>query len=479
MKNVSREEIMDTICFVMSIVIRCSLVVPFLVVSETLFFKWAENVWIWGYIATVAVTATYGVTLIRLTKRLDAAGKTSKAKLWRVVIYITGELLVALGVWLVHGLHFATLVAFGFVTWSFLNCATASRLDYHENFSIGHVVAVAVIYIGSLILNSMMNFTITNDATGFDMNTKPMVICLVIAFGCIAVLLNQSNIEELTSSRRKNALPEGVRTKNLKLVIIMVAVLLIGYIFSEPIMKGAEYLVTALLRGGYFFIKLFFLFFTWLTGLFHNGSRSEVEEKKPVFDQLGEIRDNSRGGAELVAIIITAMILLIILWKFAPSVMKKLYLLFKNFWKSIVRLFSRMSFGTAASDNNEYYRDSEEQLDDSKEEEKQVVLTKREERKRLKNARHKFDKSGGRERIRNGYSLLLEVLRYKEIPASVADTAQELPDRIEDEELALQFETVAPVYDKVRYGERDCSEEDSASFDAAVNKAFNKAISKK
>jgi len=74
---------------------------------------------------------------------------------------------------------------------------------------------------------------------------------------------------------------------------------------------------------------------------------------------------------------------------------------------------------------------------------------------------------------------MLEVLKYKEIPASEADTAGEIPKKIEKQELAQQYAAAAPVYDKVRYGKKESSTEETSSFDEAVNKAFADAMSGK
>ena len=474
-KEISSEKVLSVACFIMSIIIRCALPVPFLVISETIIFKWAEDVWMWKYLAVIAITAAFGVSLVRLIIKVDDAGKKKLAKALRITVYVVGEVLVAAGVWTVHGLNAATLVAFGLISWSFLSSATSARMDYTNSFTTGHVVAVVVVYVASLIVSKLMNIS-----TEFNMNISQMVFCLIISMGCIAVLLNQSTLDDMASSRRKTTLPDKVRINNLKLVGVFVVCLLVGYFFSDQIMAGVKYIVESILRGGFFVVSLFFRFINWMFSLFRNGKYEELpEEDSDGLTLPDELRSDEEAGAELVAIAIVIMIVLALLCKFVPGFMKKLLEILKVIKKYILSIFGRVAFKVKGDDGSEYFNDVEEKLDEMTEEEQKVVYSKREERKRLKNAQSKYNKSSGRERIRNGYNLLLEVLRYKEIPASAADTAQEIPGKIEDKELAGQFTAAAPIYDKVRYGERDCTQEDSANFDAAVTKAYSNAINKK
>ena len=467
--TINRERLLYNTCFAMSIILKGALFVPLLTISDTAFYGWAEDGWLWAYIAVVAVTALFGVLCGRGAIRLKQHGKKKRADLVRTQVYLIGTGLCALGVWLIHGISFASGVAFILITITFFRCAAAAKVDYKDNFSGAQIIVFAGIYLGTIAAEAILrNFF------DFNLNRSPMIICLIICCGCIAVLLNQRNIDVLTSKRRKNALPEKVRTSNLRMVLIIFGILLVSYIFRQQVVDIAEFILYYIWRCIYWILRGFFAFLGWI-------GKTEVF---PVGDGGGsgggiglpEAEAKEHNGIWIMILMLAAIVIFAIV-KLGPGWVKAIREKLAELWKMLIAWLSRFAERMDSS-GSEYFSDSEENLDMTAEE-KQVIISKRAERRKLKNARRRYDGTTGSERIREGYKLMLEVLKYKEIPASEADTAGEIPKKIEKQELAQQYAAAAPVYDKVRYGKKESSTEETSSFDEAVNKAFADAMSGK
>ncbi len=458
--------------YAMGMAIKAAFAVPFLTVSAAVFVKQGEWV-IWRYILILGAAVALGALLIRgVSGRMknDAARVCLKLAGW-----ITPAALIAGGLYLMHGVSVAALPPLLVTLLTFIGCMTCARLDYKDMVTPGQLLGFSVLYIGTIAAEALLRRFFSLDLA---LDRAPMIICMIVCCAFVAVILNQTNLETLASKRRRTSLPLRVRTNNLKLVLVVLGILLVGYIFRQQIVDAAQFVLYVLWRIVFHLVRGFFAVLNFLSSL---GSSDEVipapeMNASPDEYALPEADDGGDDGVWFAILLLSAIAVFIIV-KFGPRLFKKLSAWLRKTFAKLVEWFSRFA-SRKEQENSELFSDSEEALDEP-EEEKLTKRGGRSAKRELKGAFRRYEGSSGAQRVREGYRVMLDSLAYRETPADPADTSWQIPLRIDDGHIAEQFEAAAPIYDAVRYGGKDERSEDAETFDSAVKTVFSAALSRK
>ncbi len=454
--------------FAMGMAIKCAFAVPFLTISESLLRAPAQAAWIWCHIASLAVAVALG-TLWTRTVAKRAAQKDRRpipAGLLRVFGYIVVVSGLACASCIPHGPSLPALAAFVVTLITFICCMTCARLDYKDMLTLGQLAGLGLLYALTIGAEALLHRFF-----GLSFTRSPMIICLIIVCACAAVMLNQGNLEALASRRRKISLPMRVRTNNLKLVLVTLAILLVGYIFRVQIVWAADKVLYALWRCIYYLIRGAVKLLEWLGSLGAStdgdaalpGAGSDIAAFPPA--------EESGYDSTWIAILLFAAIVIFFAVKLGPRLFR-----FVSAW--LRRLLARIAelFGRAAAQDDSHeglFSDSEEELDaqyGGTAEKKNIRALRRQFRGSLK----RYDGLSGVERVREGYRLMLEALSLRGTPADRADTVHEIPGKLGDEYLSERFSRAAATYDAARYGGR-APEDGVPEFDAAVKDTCNDA----
>ncbi len=465
------ERLMRDGYFAMGMAVKCAFAVPLLTASEAIFCGETANWRIWCYIAALAAAVALGTLWTRAVAK--RAARTDRRRIPEGFLRAFGYTVVAAGLagacCIPRGPSAAAFVAFAVELIVFICCMAAARLNYRDMVSMGGLAGLGVLYAAAMALEAILH-----KFFGISFNRSPMIICLIICCVCAAVILNQSNLETLASRQRKVSLPMRVRVNNLKLVLIALAILMVGYIFRSQIVWAAQTALYGLWRCIFHIIRAFFAVLAWLGSLGSREAPGEGAGGAP--DDLGlpEAEQSGYDGT-WIAILLFAAIAIFFAIRFGPRLFRLISAQLKRLLARIAALFGR----AAKPDNgaNELFRDSEEELE-TKEERRGERKSSRAQRREIRNAMRRYDGLSGVERVREGYRLMLKSLVYLGTPANAADTAEEIPAKIEDEYLAERFAGAAPVYDAARYGGTE-PEKGAAEFDAAVRETCAAATSKR
>ena len=470
-KRQSAEALMHGGYFAMGMAVKCAFAVPFLTATEAIFCGETADWQLWCYIAALALSVALGTLWTRaVAKRAAKAGaRKIPAGFLRVFGYVVVAAGLACACCIPRGFSAAAIFAFAVTLTVFICCMASARLGYGDMLSVSGLAGLGVLYAAFIAFEAILHkfFDIT-------FNRSPMIICLIICCACAAVILNQSNLESLASRRRKVSLPMRVRVNNLKLVLITLAILLVGYIFRSQIVWAAQTALYALWRCIFYIIRGFFAFIAWLGSL---GADDEL-----VGDMGGAANDMGLPEAEesgfdgtWIAILFFAAVIIFFAVKFGPRLLSFISAQIKKLLGWIAELFGRAA--RPDDSGNDLFSDSEEALE-AQEERREERRSSRAQRRMMKTALRRYEGLSGVERVREGYRLMLGALVCRGTPADAACTPRELPEKIDDGYISERFENAAPIYDAARYGGME-PESGAPEFDAAVRETCAAAISKR
>ncbi|HHW49467.1 MAG TPA: DUF4129 domain-containing protein [Clostridiaceae bacterium] len=313
-----------------------------------------------------------------------------------------------------------------------------------------HTLSNKKIYAGILLLSSCI--LVISLVDGFHEHLRTVFfICAFVHIMVSFIIQNQSNLDDAFTGRITDLpyVPRNVRIYNIMVVLIFFAAIIAMFNFQSIVVfllnvirKVAAYVIIAIL---WLFEKL-----TFPSGE-SPGDASDIQPLEPLPFEEGR---NSIIST-IIASVLTILIALFLLYKFAPVIARKIRKLLLAILEALRKFFRTLP--VQETDGNEDYYDKVEFVkpDEIK---TQKAVTGRKKRNLERELRRL---SNPAEKVRLIYGYLLEVLLNAGVAIKKSDTAREIYKKVMDDREALSkadslygpFDKVTAVYEKVRYGD--------------------------
>ena len=266
---------------------------------------------------------------------------------------------------------------------------------------------------------------------------------LLVLFGC-----NQAGIDFMMQRRhhRFDALPQKIRSYNIRLLIVTAAALILLLLLYRPI----AWLLAAGGRGLLAVLR-------WLLGRLPNGGNAESASEEPEQgqasqDAMGQLAPGETSPFWTYFGIALAIGFVFLLYYYRHEIFSAL----RAVWRAIRETFRRLLWGgrqKAERDENEYYTETDEKIESETSEVQEDLSAA--DRRKWRRACRRFAAAGDSpQAMRTGYRLILQGIALQGVPVAVSDTTLEICHN------ALA-EGLPPVgkctdgYNRLRYGEQE------------------------
>ena len=282
-------------------------------------------------------------------------------------------------------------------------------------------------------------------------------------FGLLLVLFgaNQAGIDFMMQRRyhRFDALPQKIRSYNIRLFAITAAVLLALFLLYRPIAWGISWLGKGLLAV-----------LRWLVGLLAgDGEQTESSAPQEQVQQgenpLGDLGSGESSPFWDYFFIVVALGILALIYCYRNEIRSAL----RSVWEKIKRLVQQLLWGgrqKADRDENEYYTETDEKIE-SDESDIQEDLSVADRRKWRRACRRFASMPDSPEAMRSGYRLILQGIALQGVPVAASDTTLEICHNAMQNGLP-PIEKCTQDYNCLRYGEHEFDLGSRADIRAAL-----------
>ncbi len=290
----------------------------------------------------------------------------------------------------------------------------------------------------------------------------PMPFAVALFAGLLMVLFgsNQAGIDYMMERRhhRFDLLPAKIRSYNIRLFVMIAAVLLLLLVLYRPI----GWLVSTAGSGLLAALK-------WLLGLLPKGESGQEVSEQPQ-EQAGQNGGNMLEPGESSPFwtyfgIVVAIGGIYLLYYYRHEI----YMGLRSAWRTLKAFLQRLFWGgrqKADRDENEYYTETDEKVAaDETSIGQSLSLSDR--RKWRRACRRFAAQTDSPQTLRNGYRLILQGIELQGVPVEASDTTLEICGNAQQNGLPT-IEKCTSGYNCLRYGELDFDLNSMADIRAAL-----------
>ena len=367
--------------------------------------------------------------------------RTGWPGVWKnVTAILAGVLAAALcgGIFAFAGVWPAILAA----AFCMAGCAWAERLYYRSyDDLLGIVLILAAAAVNLLVLIALWAMT---DA--YAQFSGGISFCYLLTVLIYALVRNQSNIDQLMERRRHKLehLPKRIRYYNALLLGILCLVILLLFLFRQPLAKGIAWAGRELLR-------LVFLLIGGILGAIGRLFPSSEEEYSAPSSQLPFLPGTEEGeAASFPAEIVLLLILLLLLFLLRKRILAGL----KWLAGKLSGLLHKSRLLQQDHIQSEYYEDHVQSLSEAERAGQEKPETWAELLRQWKRLYRKYWRlSDPGERFSAGYGLLLGWLRLNEVAVSPSDTTLDILQKGEAQFTSFGGSAATEAYNLFLYRE--------------------------
>jgi hypothetical protein len=308
--------------------------------------------------------------------------------------------------------------------------------------------AVILHIVGGVAL-AVVTWLIRKEGEPANYSIDLVVVVFLIFISVYAISKSQGTLDFVMDRRghKMSALPSNIRNYNLLLVCILLALLVLAFIFRGPI--GA--FIVLLKDGLLFVVKCLIALFFWLMSLFYSSSGEEASNGGTGELDLSQLDQGSGSIPDLTILILILVVagLIVFNWKRIVSGFRKL-------WKGTRNLCRKLFWGRkemrGRKDESMDYVDEEESLTEEESARGSGATGWKAWRKSYRLFRKMEDSE---EKLRRGYRLMVEWLNLKGAHVHLSDTPLEILEKFESMKAEPAAGDVTEEYNGIRYGEKD------------------------
>lgn len=276
-----------------------------------------------------------------------------------------------------------------------------------------------------------------------------VVVVFLIFISVYAIAKSQGTLDFVMDRRghKMSALPSNIRNYNLLLVCVLLLLLVLAFVFREPI--GAFLIL--LKDGVLFLVKCLIALFFWLMSLFYSQSGEESSKGGTGEMDLSQL-DQGNGSIPDFTILILILVvagLIIFNWKRIIAGFRKLAKGMRSLGR---KLFWGRKEAYGRKDEGGDYIDEEESLTEEEAARDSGLCGWKAWRKSYRAFRKLEDSEG---KLRAGYRLMVEWLNLKGVPVQPSDTTLEILQKSQEKLADADAGSVTDEYNGIRYGEKD------------------------
>ena len=332
---------------------------------------------------------------------------------------------------------------------------------YHKLISFIEYIVTGGIYLAGFIAVFLMRLFFRQ--TGFELSAITLLADfsidpLILAFGFYTVsagfLLNQANLDRTMESMKhsKSSLPQKIRLYNMFFISTVMTFLIIGLIFRNQIVNFLGWCGKTLL---YFVIVIVSFILKILTlGSFQMGEETDEMPTSP-----GGLTSQA-GGNPFWDLILVALLIGLIIYLISPPgrrFLKKIVSLPRKAFNALLFWISAKTKRNMIDGDETYYIDQEEDLVQMTESGEKPQNLKRMLKKQLKEWQKLTDPA---QKLRAGYGLMRNYAVLQQDEIAPTDTVKEAEKKAHLKPYSAFLEMYDPVYEQVRYGEKEINEQE-------------------
>lgn len=364
----------------------------------------------------------------------------------KMILLILGSILLGGLFGGVIGLAFGwpALLSGIFCVFSFFICGERVGKNYIELLP-DYTIFVTI----SFNLVAAFVFWLTYQMKGTPYSLSSLLFIFFLFTGIYAVVNNQGNIDALMKrgEHHLEQLPQKIRRYNLFLILILFGMIICCFLFRNYIGKGISFVASAIWKV----VSLIFEMIGWLANLLLKSESSPTGQ--------GEIPEiflsaNTESYFDWLTPFLLTVGLVLILWNI-KKIIRFFILKWSNFVGILRRILGKERFFQSKQQNIEEYFDFEETIPMNK-----IIKEKRKkgDLRRWKREYKEFEKlTDSPEKLRLGYRLLLQWLKYRKIEISQSDTPEEILKKSSELLKESSAEQSTEDYEVLRYGEQQSS----------------------
>ena len=290
-------------------------------------------------------------------------------------------------------------------------------------------------------------------------NVTLSVTIFILLTALYGIIKNQINIDQHMEVRRhsKAQLPEKIRRYNTTLLVVPFVLLLLLFLLRKYLILAIGWIwklfmnFFGLLRQAYDYIqKMIFR----ETKPFSSGLEEESYVSSTVVEPSEDTAFSPVWNVILWAGMIFLVIFLLVTYReYIAEAFRKVFRFFRNLF---AKLFQSFDFIGGGGSDSEYYSDSEETLNSHDIKAQRKPTNRQAVRQWKQDVKEFLRKDNSPEYFRDGYRLVLDWLRMKEIPILTCDTPNEIWEKSKDAISDDAFLQTTDGYNRLRYGELVC-----------------------
>lgn len=429
---------------------RFLLLYPFYAITCSLLYRPIDalRVWLFLGVGTAFLLAGFGYSRLLL----PFFKKKDKQPVFRVTQLLLGIALAVTTVIFLPGITVWFGIFLAPILFAAYEIGITAAFQTYDDLCSSKMMALGVcLYVGIYILGWVIRARGGPDVG--EMALTPLFLCFVLIYGMVG---NQSNLDDLMNRRKHTMsdLPTKIRQYNMILMGSICGIILLAYIFREPLGVVFGKITAAFLNVGLILGQLLVM----LISLPATGNNTDVappveDITPPVLGAPGEESSLPLDQIGLVIFLIIAAAVLILRWR---SILEWILGLGRRLRNAINRFLGKKIKESDKKEQQkvetEFYTDEIQSVEQVR---NRAVKEEDLDAKRAKKLLRAYDKIDDPvKKVRFGYRAILSGVHRKGVEYTKADTGREIGKKLSPAPCTEAFDGATGLYEQVRYGEQ-------------------------
>lgn len=329
---------------------------------------------------------------------------------------------------------------------------TAAFQNYDDLCSNKMMVLGVCLYVGIYILGWVIRANGGPDVG--EMSLTPLFLCFILIYGMVG---NQTNLDDLMNRRKHTMsdLPTKIRQYNMVLMGSICGIILLAYIFREPLGVVFGKITAAFMNVGLILGQLLVM----LISLPATGNKTDVAPPATEDIMPPALGNPGKEGAlpldqiGLVVALVIIAVVVILRWR---DLAEWFLGIGRRIRKAINRFLGKEVKESAKKEQQtvetEFYTDEIQSVEQVR---SRAVKEEDLDAKRAKKLLRAYDKIDDPvKKVRFGYRAILSGVHRRGVEYTKADTGREIGKKLSPAPCAEAFDGATGLYEQVRYGEQ-------------------------